>query len=77
MQVHTDCAQTSSPEHTGPRPPGRAECSTHVFPTEQGKSEQFSKARLALGSAEPSLWGFQRHNVCTISRANMSKLKVA
>lgn len=53
------------------------EFSTHAFPTEQGKSMQFSKARLGLGSGEPSLWGLQRHNVCTISGANMSKLKVA
>lgn len=56
---------------------GEPEFSTQVFPTEQGKSMQFSKARLALGSAEPSLWGLQRQNVCTISGANMSKLKAA
>lgn len=49
--------------------------STHVFPTQQGKSMQVSKARLGLGSAEPSLWGLQGQNVCTIS--DMSKLKVA
>lgn len=80
MQVHTGAQTVHKHHHLHVQALDHLEepeFSTHVFPTEQGKSVQFSKARLGLGPAEPYLWGLQRQNVCRISGTIMSKLKVA